>query len=229
MLQQKNNNRIYFYIFSFIFLTKIINLNFLNKIKQKFLIKNININTREIEIKNKIFNKTNYLIKKNIFFLNSKKLKSNLNDLNFLEDVKIRKDYPSTITISAKQTELLAITFVNQKKFYLGQNGELIDFSQFKNIQKLPIIFGKFSVSDYLDLKKELNEQNIHSNIILKYYFHKNKRWDLYLKENIIIQLPNKNLKGAINIFKKFKKFNNIKPNTIIDLRIPNRLVLNNV
>tara|TARA_B100002052_G_scaffold263933_1_gene259440 strand:+ start:300 stop:989 length:690 start_codon:yes stop_codon:yes gene_type:complete len=229
MLQQKNNNRIYFYIFSFIFLTTIINLNFLNKIKQKFLIKNININTREIEIKNKIFNKTNYLIKENIFFLNSKKLKSNLNDLNFLEDVKIRKDYPSTITISAKQTELLAITFVNQKKFYLGQNGELIDFSQFKNIQKLPTIFGKFSVSDYLDLKKELNEQNIHSNIILKYYFHKNKRWDLYLKENIIIQLPNKNLKGAINIFKKFKKFNNIKPNTIIDLRIPNRLVLNNV
>ena len=226
MLQQKNNNRIYFYIFSFIFLTTIINLNFLNKIKQKFLIKNININTREIEIKNKIFNKTNYLIKENIFFLNSKKLKSNLNDLNFLEDVKIRKDYPSTITISAKQTELLAITFVNQKKFYLGQNGELIDFSQFKNIQKLPIIF---AVSDYLDLKKELNEQNIHSNIILKYYFHKNKRWDLYLKENIIIQLPNKNLKGAINIFKKFKKFNNIKPNTIIDLRIPNRLVLNNV
>ena len=229
MLQQKNNNRIYFYIFSFIFLTTIINLNFLNKIKQKFLIKNININTREIEIKNKIFNKTNNLIKENIFFLNSKKLKSNLNDLNFLEDVKIRKDYPSTITISAKQTELLAITFVNQKKFYLGQNGELIDFSQFKNIQKLPIIFGKFSVSDYLDLKKELNEQNIHSNIILKYYFHKNKRWDLYLKENIIIQLPNKNLKGAINIFKKFKKFNNIKPNTIIDLRIPNRLVLSNV
>ena len=98
MLQQKNNNRIYFYIFSFIFLTTIINLNFLNKIKQKFLIKNININTREIEIKNKIFNKTNYLIKENIFFLNSKKLKSNLNDLNFLEDVKIRKDYPSTIT-----------------------------------------------------------------------------------------------------------------------------------
>ena len=117
MLQQKNNNRIYFYIFSFVFLTTIINLNFLNKIKQKFLIKNININTREIEIKNKIFNKTNYLIKENIFFLNSKKLKSNLNDLNFLEDVKIRKDYPSTITISAKQTELLAITFVNQKNF----------------------------------------------------------------------------------------------------------------
>ena len=96
MLQQINNKIIYFYIFSFVFLTTIINLNFLNKIKQKFLIKNININTREIEIKNKIFNKTNYLIKENIFFLNSKKIKSNLNDLNFLEDVKIRKDYPSS-------------------------------------------------------------------------------------------------------------------------------------
>ena len=33
---------------------------------------------------------------------------------------------------------------------------------------------------------------------IIKYYFHKNKRWDLYFKNNILIKLPNKNIDEAI-------------------------------
>ena len=32
---------------------------------------------------------------------------------------------------------------------------------------------------------------------INKYYFHKNKRWDLYFENNILIQLPNKNISEA--------------------------------
>ena len=45
---------------------------------------------------------------------------------------------------------------------------------------------------------------------------------------NIIIQLPNKNISEAINLFKKFRSKNNINSNTIIDLRIKNRLILRN-
>ena len=63
---------------------------------------------------------------------------------------------------------------------------------------------------------------------IVKYFYHKNKRWDLYYSNNIVIKLPNKNINQAIKIYKQFTKLNNIKPNSIIDLRISNRLVLKN-
>ena len=74
-----------------------------------------------------------------------------------------------------------------------------------------------------------LKNQNIDSNLISKYYFHKNKRWDLYLKDNIIIKLPSKNIENALDKYKNFKKLDKIKPNIILDLRISNRIVIKNV
>ena len=40
--------------------------------------------------------------------------------------------------------------------------------------------------------------------------------------------LPNKDIESSIVLFKNFKKKNEISPGTIIDLRIPNRLILKN-
>ena len=55
-------------------------------------------------------------------------------------------------------------------------------------------------------LKRELlKNQKIDLNEIIKYYFHKNKRWDLYFENNIIIKLPNKNISKAIKLYKNLK------------------------
>ena len=70
--------------------------------------------------------------------------------------------------------------------------------------------------------------QKIDPNEIIKYYFHKNKRWDLHFKNNIIIKLPRKNFTKALKLLKKFELSNIIPPGTIIDLRIQNRLILSN-
>ena len=65
-------------------------------------------------------------------------------------------------------------------------------------------------------------------NEITKYNYHKNKRWDLYLKNNILIQLPNKKIDKAINLYKQFELNNKINPNAITDLRISDRLIFKN-
>ena len=117
---------------------------------------------------------------------------------------------------------------MDQNKYFVGQNGNFILAKQISNQKKLPTIFGKFNPDDYILLQRELLNQRIELKEIIRYYFHKNKRWDLYFKNNIIIQLPNENISEAINLFKEFKLKNNINPNTIIDLRIQNRLILRN-
>ena len=43
-----------------------------------------------------------------------------------------------------------------------------------------------------------------------------------------MIQLPNKNIPKALNLFKEFKLNNKIDIKTIVDLRIENRLILRN-
>ena len=75
-------------------------------------------------------------------------------------------------------------------------------------------------------LKSVLNQNNIDIDSIKKYYFHKNKRWDLYFKNNLIIKLPNQNIDDAIKLFNKFQKEKKIKKNSIIDLRLLNRIII---
>ena len=228
MHQLINKQKIYFYLISFLFLSTIVNYHFINNIKNKFKIKIINVEIENSEIREIILSNTRFLLEKNIFFIDNKFLTEKLNNLNFIETINITKKYPSVISIKVKKTNLIAITYLDQKKYYIGMNGNFISAKQVSSKKKLPVIFGKFSIDDYLFLNREISKQKISESKIISYYFHKNKRWDLHFSNNILIQLPSKNIDGALKLYKSFVLKNIIAPNTIIDLRIKNRLTLRN-
>ncbi len=228
MLQSTNKKKIYFYLASFLFITTIFNNNLIKDLESTVKISEIKIENTKKEIDHIIVSNTNFLLDKNIFSINKKLLLEKLKKLNFIESISIKKEYPSTINIKTKVTSLIAITYIDQKKYYVGQNGNFISEKKISNEKQLPIIFGKFNVDDYILLQKKLLNQKIDLNEVIKYYFHKNKRWDLYLKNNILIQLPQKKIDSAINLYKQFIINNKINPNAIIDLRISNRLIFKN-
>ena len=228
MLQQINKKKIYFYIFSFLFLTTLINQNLFLKLNNNFLLKNIIVKSDTIEIENKIRLSFDYLININIFLINKKLIKKKIENLLYLENISVKKKYPSTIIINAKKTDLIAVTFLDQKKYYVGNNGKLILSKNISDNKKLPIIFGKFEVNNFIELNNKLEKNGLDISKIIRYYYHKNKRWDLFFRNDIVIRLPNKELINALKLFQNFKKNNAIKPNTTIDLRIENRLILKN-
>ena len=228
MHQLINKKKIYFYIFSFFILVTISNDKVTFVKNEIFLVREINIETNSTDLKKKILFQIGQLRNKNIFFLKNEEILSNLKSLNFLEDISIKKVYPSTIVINTKETNLLASTYFNQKKYFVGENGKFINSALVQNKSKLPIIFGQFRAKDFLNLKKNLLNNKINENNIIKYYFHKTQRWDLYFNNNIIIKLPSKNVVNAIKLYKNFINQNPIKSGAIIDLRINNRLILKN-
>ena len=223
-----NKKKIYFYIFSFFILTTIFNKNYFNSLSKSFLVKKIDVETDNEQIKEKILNNTEDLINNNILSIDKKTLVSKLNELNFLKTINIRKSYPSTLIIDLKVTKIIAITYIDQKKYYVGENGHFIIANKIDYEKNIPIIFGKFQISDFIKLRNQLQSEMIDYKSIIKYFYHKNKRWDLHYPNNIIIKLPNKDINYAVKVYKEFKNFNKIKPNTIIDLRVSNRLILNN-
>ena len=226
MLQSISKYKLYFYIISFLFISTMINYNILNDFKKFFLISNIQIKTNFTKIDKKILTQINYLFDKNIFFIKKNHVLENLTDLNFLENIEIKKNYPSTILIKATKTNIIGMTYLNQKKYYVGLNGRFIYSENLSVEKKVPLIFGIFQISEYIELLSILKKQNINAELISKFYFHKNKRWDLYFKDNTIIKLPNTKIEKAIENYKNLKK--DMKPNTIIDLRIANRIIIKN-
>ena len=228
MLQLINKKKIYFYLFSLLFLSTIFNHNLIINLKSTFKITDIKIDQTKKEIDEIILLNTSFLLGENIFFLKKKILLEKLNKLNFIESIKIEKKYPSTINIKTKLTNLIAITYIDQKKYFVGSNGNYILEKNISNKKRLPIIFGKFNPEDFILLKKKILNQKIDPNLIIKYYYHKNKRWDLYFENNIVIQLPNNNIDKALKLYKNFELNYEISTNSIIDLRIQNRLIFRN-
>ena len=163
---------------------------------------------------------------KNIFFIDKKNILSILENLNYLESFDVKKKLPSSIIINAKKTELIAKTYSEKNKYFIGQNGKLIKEKEITNVINLPTIFGKFEVEDFLYLKKIILLQKINHENILKFYSHKTKRWDIYFNNNILLKLPSDNIINSLKLFNKLQKLNKIKPNMVVDLRIPNRVIL---
>ena len=61
---------------------------------------------------------------------------------------------------------------------------------------------------------------------VKKYYYYKNKRWDLSFSDGLKLMLPSNNIEESLNIFKKLLDTNNLENIKIIDLRINNQIIL---
>ena len=97
MHQLINKKKIYFYVFCFIFLTTIANQKFILFIKDFFLINNIVTKIDKLNANEEKLFKSNSIINKNIFLIKKQDFLNYLNEINYLQDINIKKKYPSTI------------------------------------------------------------------------------------------------------------------------------------
>ena len=61
---------------------------------------------------------------------------------------------------------------------------------------------------------------------IEKYFYYKNKRWDLLLSNKLTLMLPSQNLAKSIKIYKKLLDSDNLINKKIVDLRITNQIII---
>ncbi len=222
-MHQRKSKVVLFYFLLLLIVTSINNINF-SKIKLN-KVQNINISGLNYFENEKILKDIKNSNLENIFFLNSRKINNIINSNSLVEEFKVFKKYPSTINIDIEKTTFLAKINHNEKIFILGSNGKFLknDFS----IKELPYIFGNPEPSDFLNFKKIVENSKISYEAIKNIYFFKSNRWDLELKNNIIIKLPKNNLKETLDNVSEFMKNISIDGILIIDARIKNQIILN--
>ena len=93
--------------------------------------------------------------------------------------------------------------------------------------KNLPFIFGNPNNDDFLNLKKKIDESKFSYEQFENFYFFPSGRWDLELKNNILIKLPENKINDSLNYAFDFMKNNNIDDFRAIDLRVKNQIILN--
>ena len=161
----------------------------------------------------------------NIFYINDNDLKNLINSNSLVENYQIFKRYPSSIEIKIEKTKFLARINHNNKIFLVGSNGKLSKNNFYDD--QLPFIFGKPGIEEFLNFKKIIDKSKLSYQDIKNLYFFSSKRWDLELKNNIIIKLSNNYIEDSLDLVSDFLNNENFEDIKIIDIRIKDQIILN--
>ena len=221
-MQQRKSKKILIYFFLLLVVGSINNINF-NDLKLQN-VNNINIVGLDIEDKLTLLKKIENFDLNNIFFISKIDLINEIESNSLVEKYFIFKRYPSSIDINIEKTKFLAKINKNGQVFYLGSNGKFTK-NDFSNNQ-LPYIFGSPEVIEFFDIKEVIDKSKITYKEIKNLYFYPSRRWDIELRNNIIIKLPKDNNNLALNLALEFLYKEEFKDIKMIDARIENQIIL---
>jgi len=216
-MQQRKSKKILVYFFLLLVVGSINNINFNSLILQN--INNINVVGLDIKDKSSLLKKMENLNLNNIFLISKIDLINEIESNSLVEKYSIFKRYPSSLDIKIEKTKFLSKINKNGQIFYIGSNGKFIK-NDFLNNQ-LPFIFGNPEIIEFFNIKEIIDKSKISYTEIKNLYFFPSKRWDLELRDNTIIKLPNDNISLALNLAIEF-----LDDNKFIDARIENQIIL---
>jgi len=223
-MPQRKGKKILIYFF-LLLLVGSINNNTINKLKFE-KIKNINVlglghKDNQILLYNIIDLKLG-----NIFFLNKQAINNLINSNTLIQDYEIFKRYPNTLDINIQRTKFLAKIKKDEKIFLIGSNGKLSSLEYEDENNFLPFIFGRPEIDQFLKFKKVIDNSNFKYKDIENLFFFSSNRWDIQLKNNLLIKLPSKNLIKTLNLVSDFLSENRNKSIKVVDARIQNQIIL---
>ena len=209
----------------FLFLTTISNLKFSKNLNNLSNIKDLKVMGLSDHLNQKIKEKFDFLLNQNIFFVSEDFIKENLDEYKYLESYDAFKIFPSKLIINLKQTNFLANTIKNNKKYIVGSNGKLIDDKTLNLNLDLPNIFGNFSKKDFISFFDIIKDSKFNYSEIKDIFFFKSGRWDIKTKFGILIKLPENEIIIALDKAQNIIKNPDINYK-VIDLRIANQVIL---
>ena len=222
-MHQRKSKKLLIYFFLLIIISSTNNISFTNLEFQK--VKNIEVSgLGEIENQH-IIDQIKNLNLDNIFFINKVEINNLISSNPLIEKYQIFKSYPSAIKIMIKKTNFIAKINHNNEIFVIGSNGKLIP-NNF-HASDLPYIFGKPEIQEFLKFKQIVDQSKFSFDEIESLYFFPSKRWDIKLKNNILLKLPNNSSMTSLDYAYEFLQDNNVGKFTTIDIRIDNQIILN--
>ena len=220
----KSSLKLYFLIFIlFVFSTYNPKSNketfsFFFPIKEVFIENNVAINLYELK------SDLNFLANTSLFFLNKVKIIATISKYDFVSNFQLKKKYPNILKIVITEKVPVATQIINKKKFYITKNNEKINFIDIKIYEDLPSIFGKYK--DFNIFYNNLEKNNFKINEIKAFYYFDVSRWDIVLKNDKIIKLPEKNYLDILIKINLMLDDNNFSKYKVFDFRIKDQLIL---
>ena len=223
------------FIILFYFLLNFSNISSVSyKLIQKYSNK-YNYNILDIEVLNLYYLDQKEILKyfnqyknKSIFLIPLNKILKKIQMNKWVKNVEIKSDYKNKIKIFIEEEIPLGIFINNNQKILFSKNLTILEILDKNNgYEELINFYGENAIINSKELISSVGKEFTY--LIDSAIFIEKRRWNIKLKNSILIKLPEKNIEKAVKNYKKiYTNFSNEELNDIesIDLRIINQAIV---
>jgi len=193
-----------------------------------YQLKIVNINSLQRINKSEVNNIVNKYYNQSIFLLPLKEISNSINQLNWVKDVNLSTNFNNKLNIEIFEYRPIGLLLFNNQLFYFSKDGKIIDkFTEHIN-QNFIIFHGNQASKVAYNFLNIINKTET-INMIKEGYYINERRWDVRLHNNILLNLSEINIEESLNnyikLIKKFNNFDIIKIKSI-DLRDSEKAII---
>ncbi len=166
---------------------------------------------------------------KNLLSLDLENIKQLLEQNNWVKKAEVQRVLPSKLSITVLEKRPEAIWWNNGKFYLVDIEGDIIERipeSAITGVSYL-LLIGEGATVTYSDIYNLLIKKGLIKDV-LSLARVGNRRWDIYLKDETLIKLPEEKVEESLDILMKLWKKGK-KPLSVVDLRlIPDKIYIGN-
>jgi cell division protein FtsQ len=177
--------------------------------KYNYQLKNVEINSLQRINKSEVNNIVNQYYNQSIFLLPLERISKLINQLSWVKDVNLSTNFNNKLKVEIFEYEPIGLLFYNNQLFYFSKNGKVIDKFREGINESLIIFYGNQASMVAYKFLNIINKTEA-VNLIKEAYYIGERRWDIRLHNNIVLNLSEINIEDSLkNYIKLIKKFNN--------------------
>lgn len=197
-------------------------------INHEYTLNKINIDKLNYISKRDILDYFDPYLDKSIFLIPLDQIAKNIRQIKWVKTIEIKSNFKNSLDVLIN--EEIPFGIYSNDNYNILFSEDLIALEMIKNLKKysnFTIFFGINSINNSTKLFK--NFDNEFKKIIQYAYYIQNRRWNIQLKNNILLKLPENRINKAIDNYQKiYSNISDIDMKEIesIDLRFNNKAII---
>ena len=151
-----------------------------------------------------------------------------VSDIGWVKSARVARKLPNTLIITVEERVALALFQDDRGHHVIDRTGAIIEGVAVEQFTHLPVIKGENAPTKAMDMLDLLKTESDLFSQVWSLTYQSNRRWDVYLRNNIRVQLPEMNPGAAWSQLAEMDRTRHLTRRDIIniDLRIPEKLVI---
>jgi cell division protein FtsQ len=154
------------------------------------------------------------------------RIKTKVESLDWVEEARVARLWPSTIRISVKRREAFALWQEGGRTTVIDSAGERVHGAKVENFPALPRVVGKGAGPAAQPILTALEETPAIRGRLEALVRVGGRRWDLHLKNRVVVALPEQNPAGALAYAERLERGRGMLDGRYgaLDLRSPGKI-----